>query len=78
MVSLSVEREKSKMTAEKMLELKMRVLEEAGICITEITPELVKEYEKSGELTENGGRDGKDYLWFIELDRNPAGRCGKS
>jgi len=50
------------MTKDKMIELKKRVLEYAGM--EDVTPAIVKMMDEKGSIDVEIGLDGKEYLWF--------------
>ena len=53
-----------------MIELKMRLLQDVGIIDGTMNHdeamEIINRNEYHGYLTENTGRDGKDYLWYFD------------
>lgn len=57
----------------KEMELKIKVLEKAGI--NNPTEEDVKRFEECDFLTENAGRDGNTYYWYFDGDGFEAAIC---
>lgn len=56
-----------------MMKLKIKVLEEAGII--EPTKEDVERFEKCDFLTINRGKDGNEYIWYLDSDNMEAAMC---
>ena len=54
-------------------ELKKEVLEAAGYC--DVTEEMIRSKEEDSTLGEVKGRDGKDYIWYLDGDGCEACMC---
>ena len=50
-----------------MEDLKKKIIAEAIVCAAEeVTSEDINTYESADILTENTGRSGKNYLWWLD------------
>ena len=59
----------------KIIEIKTKVLELAGYAPKDISMELIESMEAHNWLTVMRGRDGRDYVWYLDGDGNEACLC---